>query len=189
MQNNNQGKKPENGRSNLPFIIIAVALLLLLIFGSRIMQLFNSVGQEEVSYDTFLTAVEKNDVEQVEIGDTYISYLLRADAEEKVRTVYYTVRLPGVELNDVVAVLQGNHVEFAGILEDDDSSSLLFSWIILPLIFFFGMMLLMRVIANRSGGGGMGGIGGIGKSKAKVYMEKETGVTFRDVAGQDEAKE
>ena len=192
MQNNNQGKKPENGRSNLPFIIVAVALLLLLIFGSRIMQLFNSVGQEEVSYDTFLTAVEKNDVEQVEIGDTYISYLLRADAEEKVRTVYYTVRLPGVELNDVVAVLQGNHVEFAGILEDDDSSSLLFSWIILPLIFFFGMMLLMRVIANRSGGGGMGGIGGIGgigKSKAKVYMEKETGVTFRDVAGQDEAKE
>ena len=192
MQNNNQGKKPENGRSNLPFIIIAVALLLLLIFGSRIMQLFNSVGQEEVTYDTFLTAVEKNDVEQVEIGDTYISYLLRADAQEKVRTIYYTARLPGVELNDVVAALQSNHVEFAGILEDDDTSSLLFSWIILPLIFFVGMMLLMRVIANRSGGGGMGGIGGIGgigKSKAKVYMEKETGVTFRDVAGQDEAKE
>ena len=88
MQNNNQGKKPENGRSNLPFIVIAVALLLLLVFGSRIMQLFNSVGQEEVTYDTFLTAVEKNDVEQVEIGDTYISYLLRADAQEKVRTIY-----------------------------------------------------------------------------------------------------
>ena len=189
MQNNNQGKKPENGRSNLPFIVIAVALLLLLVFGSRIMQLFNSVGQEEVTYDTFLTAVEKNEVEEVEIGDTYISYLLREDAQEKVRSVYYTARLPGVELNDVVAVLQSNHVEFAGILEEDNSSSLLFSWIILPLIFFFGMMLLMRVIANRSGGGGMGGIGGIGKSKAKVYMEKETGVTFRDVAGQDEAKE
>ena len=86
--------------------------------------------------------------------------------------------------------MQANGVEFSGVQAEDDTFSFLFSWVIFPILLFLVFSLIMRMVANRAGGaGGLGGIGNIGKSKAKMYMEKETGVTFRDVAGQDEAKE
>ena len=104
--------------------------------------------------------------------------------------IYYTTRLPNVDLTGVVDTMQANGVEFTGVQAEDDTFSFLFSWVIFPILLFLIFSLIMRMVANRAGGGGgLGGIGNIGKSKAKMYMEKETGVTFRDVAGQDEAKE
>ena len=80
---------------------------------------------------------------------------------------------------------------FSGEIVENSTFTFLFSWVLFPLLMLALLSLLMRFIISRSGGGagGFGAIGSIGKSKAKVYMEKETGVTFRDVAGQDEAKE
>ncbi len=191
MPNNKKNGNNSGGFPTFILIIIAGALLVTLIFGNRLMDLLFSAGQKEVSYNTFLTAVADDAILKAEISDTQISYLLRSEENERRSKLYYTNRLPDVDLTEVTQTLQKNGVEFSAAPVDDGNSSMLFNWIILPLIFFFGLMLLMRIIANRSGGGGggFGGLGGIGKSRAKVYMEKETGVTFRDVAGQDEAKE
>ena len=107
------------------------------------------------------------------------------------RTVYYTGLLPNVDLTSLISTLEDNQVEFSGEIVENSTFTFLFSWVLFPLLMLALLSLLMRFIISRSGGGagGFGAIGSIGKSKAKVYMEKETGVTFRDVAGQDEAKE
>ena len=99
--------------------------------------------------------------------------------------------LPNVDLTSLIATLEDNQVEFSGEIVENSTFTFLFSWVLFPLLMLALLSLLMRFIISRSGGGagGFGAIGSIGKSKAKVYMEKETGVTFRDVAGQDEAKE
>ncbi|MBQ6431031.1 MAG: ATP-dependent zinc metalloprotease FtsH [Oscillospiraceae bacterium] len=188
---NNKRNGNNGGPPVATLVLIAAIFFIAIVFGNRLMNLLFSAGQEEVTYNTFLTAVAENKIKDAEISDTQISYRLRTEENEKRSKLYYTNRLPDVDLTEVTQTLQKNGVEFSAAPVDDGSSSMLFSWIILPLIFFFGLMLLMRIITNRSGGGGggFGGIGGIGKSRAKVYMEKETGVTFRDVAGQDEAKE
>ncbi|MBQ3356659.1 MAG: ATP-dependent zinc metalloprotease FtsH [Oscillospiraceae bacterium] len=189
MPNNNK----KNGKGGFPMIgliVIAVLFFLGMLSGNLLYKTFFSAGEEEVSYNTFLTAVSDDAIRKAEISDTQISYFLRTEEEGKEGLLYYTNRLPDVDLTGVTRTMQKNGVEFSAAPVEDGSSSFLFGWIILPLLFFAGLMLLMRIVANRSGGGGgFGGIGSIGKSKAKVYMEKETGVTFRDVAGQDEAKE
>ena len=188
MPNNNRNKN-SGGFPIVILLVIAAVFFIAILFGNRFVDLLFSAGQEEVSYNTFLTAVADDTIEKAEFSDTQISYYLRTDENVRRSKLYYTNRLPDVDLTEVTDTLQKNGVEFSAAPVEDGSSSMLFNWIILPLIFFFGLLLLMRIIANRSGGGGFGGIGSIGKSKAKVYMEKETGVTFRDVAGQDEAKE
>ena len=189
MPNNNRNKN-SGGFPIVILLVVAAVFFVAILFGNRFVDLLFSAGQEEVSYNTFLTAVADDTIEKAEFSDTQISYYLRTDENVRRSKLYYTNRLPDVDLTEVTDTLQKNGVEFSAAPVEDGSSSMLFNWIILPLIFFFGLLLLMRIIANRSGGGGgFGGIGSIGKSKAKVYMEKETGVTFRDVAGQDEAKE
>ena len=195
--NNNQNGKNSENRSKTPLIILAVVVIVFTIFGNRIMSLLFNAGQKEVGYNDFLEEVEKDNIENVQIGDQQILYSKKSDKADGLgnKTTYYTARLSGVDLTPVVEKLQENKVEFNGIDSSDDSSSFFLTWILLPLLAYFGFILLLRFIANRNGGGsgggfgGFGGMGSIGKSKAKVYMEKETGVTFKDVAGQDEAKE
>ena len=190
MPNNNKKNGNGGGIPAISLIIIGIIFVLGLLFGNRLIDLLFSRTQEEVTYNTFLTAVADDAISKAEISDTQISYLLRAEEEEKKATLYYTNRLPDVDLTAVTQTLQENGVEFSAVVNEDEGSSFLFTWIIFPAIMLGGLFLLMRVISSRSGGGGgLGGIGSIGKSRAKVYMEKETGVTFRDVAGQDEAKE
>ncbi|MGN1307694.1 MAG: ATP-dependent zinc metalloprotease FtsH [Faecousia sp.] len=191
MANRNPNQKPQN--DNKPkFSIIALILLVIVLtfFGNQIMRLFTSSREEQVTYDRFLSAVGEDRIQSAEIGTDQIAYTLREDVKNDRKMVYYTTRLPNVELTDVVNTMQANGVEFTGVQVEDDTFSFLFSWVIVPILLFLVFSLIMRMVANRAGGGGgLGGIGNIGKSKAKMYMEKETGVTFRDVAGQDEAKE
>ena len=191
----NRGPDNQQRNGNKPkFSIIALILLVVVFtfFGNQIFRLFTASKQEQVSYDRFLTAANDNLIQEAEISTDQIAYTLREDVENDEKILYYTTRLPDVELTDVVNTMQANGVEFAGVQPEDDTFSFLFSWVIFPILLFLIFSLIMRIVANRTGGGiggGIGGIGSIGKSKAKVYMEKETGVTFRDVAGQDEAKE
>ncbi|MGM9553495.1 MAG: ATP-dependent zinc metalloprotease FtsH [Faecousia sp.] len=191
MANRNPNQKPQN--DNKPkFSIIALILLVIVLtfFGNQIIRLFTSSRQEQVTYDRFLSAAGGDLIQSAEIGADQIAYTLREDVENDRKMIYYTTRLPNVDLTDVVNTMQANGVEFTGVQAEDDTFSFLFSWVIFPILLFLVFSLIMRMVANRAGGGGgIGGIGNIGKSKAKMYMEKETGVTFRDVAGQDEAKE
>ena len=191
MANRNPNQKQHN--DNKPkFSIIALILLVIVLtfFGNQIMRLFTSSRQEQVTYDRFLSAASGDRIQSAEIGTDQIAYTLREDVDNDRKMIYYTTRLPNVDLTGVVDTMQANGVEFTGVQAEDDTFSFLFSWVIFPILLFLIFSLIMRMVANRAGGGGgLGGIGNIGKSKAKMYMEKETGVTFRDVAGQDEAKE
>ncbi len=191
MANRNPNQKQQN--DNKPkFSIIALILLVLVLtfFGNQIMRLFTASKQEQVTYDRFLSAANEDRIRSAEIGTDQIAYTLREDVANDRNMIYYTTRLPNVDLTGVVDTMQANGVEFTGVQAEDDTFSFLFSWVIFPILLFLIFSLIMRMVANRAGGGGgLGGIGSIGKSKAKMYMEKETGVTFRDVAGQDEAKE
>ena len=194
MPNNNNQNGNNDNRSKTPLIVLAVVVIVFTIFGNRIMSMLFAAGQEEVTYHDFLSSVENNEIENVKIGETQIFYEKKTDEEgNRNKVQYYTTRLADVDLTEVVRKLHANGVDFNGVATDDDNSSFFLSWILLPLLMYFGFVLLLRFLANRSGGsggfGGLGGMGSIGKSKAKVYMEKETGVTFQDVAGQDEAKE
>ena len=181
-QNNNQNNK----RSRFPVFLLVAAALVLTLFGNQLVNWIYSADQKEVSYDEFLTAVAEDQIKEVKIGEEQINYILRDDEEE---ITYYTSRIPNADISDVVNMLRRNDASFKGVFIQEESSFFL-SWILMPLLSIAMLFLLMRLFMGRGGeGGGFGGIGSIGKSKAKVYMEKETGVTFRDVAGQDEAKE
>ena len=189
--NNNDNRNGDRRRfSILTIVIIAVAVTLL--FNSLLSNVF-SAGEKQVTYDAFLSAVETDAISQVEIQSDRIQFLRRDEMAlpKSQRTVYYTGLLPNVDLTSLISTLEDNQVEFSGEIVENSTFTFLFSWVLFPLRMLALLSLLMRFIISRSGGGagGFGAIGSIGKSKAKVYMEKETGVTFRDVAGQDEAKE
>ena len=189
--NNNDNRNGDRRRfSILTIVIIAVAVTLLL--NSLLSNVF-SAGEKQVTYDAFLSAVETDAISQVEIQSDRIQFLRRDEMalSKSQRTVYYTGLLPNVDLTSLISTLEDNQVEFSGEIVENSTFTFLFSWVLFPLLMLALLSLLMRFIISRSGGGagGFGAIGSIGKSKAKVYMEKETGVTFRDVAGQDEAKE
>ncbi|MCL2664428.1 MAG: ATP-dependent zinc metalloprotease FtsH [Defluviitaleaceae bacterium] len=110
----------------------------------------------------------------------------RTDQERVYNTVYYTGYIHNPEL---LRLMEEQEVEFfAAVRNSNPVLDFIVSWI-LPIVLIYGLfMLLMRSVANRMGGG-KGGFMSIGQSTAKVYMEKKTGVTFEDVAGQEEAKE
>ena len=189
--NNNDNRNGDRRRfSILTIVIIAVAVTLL--FNSLLSNVF-SAGEKQVTYDAFLSAVETDAISQVEIQSDRIQFLRRDEMalSKSQRTVYYTGLLPNVDLTSLISTLEDNQVEFSGEIVENSTFTFLFSWVLFPLLMLALLSLLMRFIISRSGGGagGFGAIGSIGKSKAKVYMEKQTGVTFRDVAGQDEAKE
>ena len=189
--NNNDNRNGDRRRfSILTILIIAVAVTLL--FNSLLSNVF-SAGEKQVTYDAFLSAVETDAISQVEIQSDRIQFLRRDEMalSKSQRTVSYTGLLPNVDLTSLISTLEDNQVEFSGEIVENSTFTFLFSWVLFPLLMLALLSLLMRFIISRSGGGagGFGAIGSIGKSKAKVYMEKETGVTFRDVAGQDEAKE
>lgn len=191
MPNPNQNN--QRNRDNRPkhvLLIVVIAALLLTFFGNQLYRIVAGSMEEEVTYDVFLDALDSNLIDEVQIDTSYISFTRRDNPESFRKTVYYTALIPNMEITSIVGKMYQNGVTFSGDLGNDGTVSFLFSWIIGPLILFFGFSLLLRLFAGKNGGGGgFGGIGSIGKSKAKVYMEKETGVTFRDVAGQDEAKE
>ena len=192
MANQDPKRRPENENNNRPKLSILwliIAVLIVTILGNQFVNFLRSSRQEEVTYDVFLDKLDDGEISQVQIEEDRIDFILKKDDDSRLKTVYYTGILPNVDLTPVVQQLKSNGVKFSG--EIVEQSSMIFSWLLFPLLLFFGLSLLGRLLMARNGGdvGGFGGIGNIGKNKAKVYMEKETGVTFKDVAGQDEAKE
>lgn len=160
-------------------IIIIVVLLL----NSFIFPAINRQAVKEVDYGTFLTMVEKDQVKEVEIEDTFIVFTPKK--QDKVK-YYKTGVINDPELVDRLHVA---NVKFTKVIPKENSPLLNFvlTWILPFLIFIAIGQWLMRKMQNRMMGGG--NALSFGKSKAKVYVEAQTGITFKDVAGQDEAKE
>lgn len=199
--NKNDGKKKNDepapkGRSI--FSIIMIALVITIVFNLIYTSISNSY-LEEISYSDFLQLVSDDNVDSVEFQTDRLLILTREEAAKELAEpksgetiVYYTGLIPNYELTGLVEMLEQNDVDFNGKITEEMSPILSFviSWVLPIAIMYLLFTLLMTSLSKKMGGmGGMGGMGSVGQSKAKVYMEKETGVTFSDVAGQDEAKE
>jgi len=185
MNQNNGRQGPDRNKQRMRYALTVLIMIGLFFISGPMMSELLGFGAKEVPYNQFLDAVDKQEIHEVEIAYERISFT-RKDDTQSTKTVYYTVPLPYVELTDLVRPLWESGAEFTGRLTEQNAFLYVLSSLILPLAFLGVTIVFMRNITKK---GGIGGIGSIGKSKAKVYMEKETGVTFRDVAGQDEAKE
>ena len=176
-QNNNRNNR--NGQVIMTFILISLFALFIISFVSnKLTQQFN----QEISYTDFLAKVEADEVESIKYTGSEIDITLKSKGTSVYKQTYYTGMVSDDEL---IPLLKEHNVEIYGYIPDNTST-----WVynilsfILPLVLLW---VLLGFIMKRMGGGG--GMMGVGKSNAKVYVEKSTGVTFKDVAGQDEAKE
>ncbi len=138
-----------------------------------------STQRTPIPYSRFQTLLNDDQVAKVDIGPNYITGSLKKEAPDKLKD-FITARVPP----DLVQSLDKHGVTYTGVVENHFIRDLL-SWI-LPAIIFVGIWIFA---IRRMGQGGLGGLMQIGKSRAKIYVEKETKVTFADVAGVEEAKD
>ena len=159
----------------------AMTLLFILLLNTVILPTFFSPKVNEISYGNFLQMVDEGRVSKVEITDNKIASICKDDGESK---IYVTGRVEDPQLVDR---LIKSKVEFSQVIPKENSPIVNFflNWIMPILIFFALGQLFMRYMGNRMGGNAMT----FGKSNAKIYVEAQTGKSFDDVAGQDEAKE
>ena len=181
--NNNQNNRNPNNRNNKQgFSFIILVTLITSIMVMALFQFQGAGNDNEISYDEFLEMVDDGKIEQVEIQSGRIVITEKKEKGHKTAKEYYT----GVVRDDSLAErLEKANVKFSQQIPDTTSAIIaqtVFS--LIPVVILVGVFVWMT--RKMSKGGGMMGIG---KSNAKMYVEKQTGVTFRDVAGQDEAKE
>lgn len=173
MNDNNDKKRP------LTYYYMLM-LFLILVFNSVIMPMFFNPKMKEVSYNNFLQMVDEGKVSKVEITDKRLAAVDKNNEKE----IYVTGRVEDPELANR---LMKSKVEFTQVVPKEQSPLVTFftNWV-LPILIFFGLgQLFMYFMGKRMGGNAMS----FGKSNAKVYVEAQTGKSFADVAGQDEAKE
>ncbi len=218
-KNNRKNNKPGgNWRGVASLVGWALLLTIIFSYASSVMgSTGRQASSINIEYGDFLEMVESGQVDRVEFdnaeniliitpetGYTYTGedgtvytktrdgYTYR-DAAGQEQTAHLELFTVQIQSNDaVVALLQEYGVE--GVDEAYQAPvnpvlAMLVSYVLPFVLIFLMFSLVMRWMAKKGGMGGMGGIGGVGKANAKVYMEKSTGVTFKDVAGQDEAKE
>ena len=208
-------EKNNNNRNNKRNVIGLVSIVLWALFFTILLRSCQSAYENadtiQVPYDTFIEWLEEDKIQTVNIETGQYTFTLREgvtvelpqdensqsqnwmnslipSGQKQEDVKYVTVPLAGLDDEELMPMLK-EHAERYYTNPVDSSAYLLslFLSYILPLVVMVGLMLFL--FRGVGGKGGMGGIGGVGKSNAKVYVEKKTGVTFRDVAGQDEAKE
>ncbi len=165
---------PKNQKKTLWILLIFVVAVTLL--GNY---LRDATVRQERTYDEFLQAVQDGAIDEIGISETIILYRLQED-----ETVYYTGRIAELEIGPTIERLYKSGVSLRAIEDEDDTGSFIVSWIVMPIVLYAVFYAIVHVTMKKSGG-----LTSVGKSKAKFYMQKETGVSFDDVAGQDEAKE
>ena len=186
--NNNQGGPNNQSPRRQSLLLLLIAALVTLLCMSYFMKTMNGLTNKEIPYNQFVDMIEKDQVESVEISDDQITITPKQDGRGNAlyETPSITYHTGKVEDDDTLtARLLEHDVEVKG--DIPDNSSFLLS-ILLTYVLPIGLCwILLSFLFRRMSGGG--GPMGVGKSNAKVYVQKETGVTFKDVAGEDEAKE
>ena len=178
--NSNDGKRPRSRIWVTLLFTVAITLVIFLIYNA-----IAGSHYKEVTFSDFLDAKESGQLAEVEISHDRIVYLTKEEAAKpaKEQIACYT-GLPNGNHMELLEELHAMGVTGSEAIIEDNS----FIVMILSYVVMFGVLfLIMNMLTKRMSGDGM--MGGLGKSKAKMYMEKETGITFADVAGQDEAKE
>ena len=189
MENNRKNprdpKNPDENRSKQIWTAVIVALGLVLLFS----WVYNAISNSQYTQTTlsdFLEAKEAGQLAEVEIRYDRIVYMTKEEAakEPSLQRACFTGIPRGTDHLKLAQELYADGVDVNEPIVEDNS---MIMTILYYVMMFAVLFLFMRTITKRMGGDGM--MGTFGKSKAKVYMEKQTGVTFKDVAGQDEAKE
>lgn len=187
MDNNEQNNRSNNNNNNnkkkpsATIIILILSIGLTLIFWQSYTR-FKEAGQEKVSYDEFLQMLDDGEVANVKIYNDKILFEPAEQSEGNVNEQsFYVIRTDDYSIVDRLSEAKVTFEEI------DEGSNAIVTTILYYVIMIFAFYFLMMLIMKSASKGG--GIMGVGKSNAKMYVEKETGVTFADVAGQDEAKE
>ncbi|MBQ3071852.1 MAG: ATP-dependent zinc metalloprotease FtsH [Oscillospiraceae bacterium] len=213
--NNNNDKKEQNGpnksgpqhhgRKTVTVILIALIVAIIL---NLLTSAFGGAVAKEISYTEFEQMIAKGEVESVLFQKDRILIAPKTEEDEEkpkkpallmpgytfLQTqqepdLYFTGVIPNLPLTQLKAQLDAAGIEYESAVQEEPGLLMtIVSWLLPIAAMYLLFTLLMNGMSKKMGGGG-GGLGGIGKNKAKVYMEKQTGVTFADVAGQDEAKE
>ena len=180
----NGGRNNRGGQGIMAFILLTlVALFVYALISNSI----SHASTQEKSYSDFIKQLDKGNVKSVEFDSYEIDYKLVDDGHKNYDITYYTGRVADDELVPTLKkakTSEGKSIEIKAAIPDNTST-----WIFNILSFIVPLILLWVLLAfvSKKMGGSMGM--GVGKSTAKVYVEKSTGVNFKDVAGQDEAKE
>ena len=198
----NQNNQNNNAPRKQSFFLFLTAALLSLLCVSYFMKTVSGSNTDEITYNEFIQKLEDGEIDTVVIGDSQLTITPKKTQNDTSVTIpgtfmtglgNMTTYITGKAEDDTTLterLLKYSDVKFSR--EVPESSSMLLYillYYIMPILLMWGLLsLLFRRISK--GGGGFGGMGmGVGKSNAKVYVQKETGITFKDVAGEDEAKE
>ena len=197
MNNDPNGKKPQDnkpqngddGRQGRRIVFLMVAALIATLLINSVYTSIANAYLSEIPYNEFQEYLDKDEIAELEFQSDRIVILTRDEAKKPAaqQRMYYTGIIPNYDNSELKAQLDKQGVIYNTEIVEQASPIVTFvvTWLLPVIIMYALFSLLMRGMTKRMGGG----IGGIGESKAKVYMEKSTGVTFADVAGQDEAKE
>ena len=197
MNNDPKGKKPQDnkpqnngdGRQGRRIVFLMVAALIATLLINSVYTSIANAYLSEIPYNEFQEYLDKDEIAELEFQSDRIVILTREEAKKpsSQQRMYYTGIIPNYDNSELKAQLDKQGVIYNTEIVEQASPIVTFvvTWLLPVIIMYALFSLLMRSMSKRMGGG----IGGIGESKAKVYMEKSTGVTFADVAGQDEAKE
>ena len=176
-------RKPDNRnnkkRNYQLYIILAIVAAVTVALITGLDSLVKKSTTKKVTYDEFVEAVEEGKVESVKISSARVTFTLKDD----LRMTYYTPYLPD---SNLLPMLNEAGVEYTG--TEDSSGSAILEFILMYILPFALIWILMGFFMRRIGGGS-GGMMGIGKANTATNMSRATGVTFADVAGEDEAKE
>ena len=178
-QNRNGGKRPSGQNIGVLALILVITLIAVTVMNNMV----RKNQTQELGYEEFVEYLKEGEIDTAKISSNRIYLTPKTSSTKLSRFIqYYTVRIPDVDLAERLLDANGVHV----VAEDTSTSASILNFLmgwVLPSALMIG---LLNMMYSRMGGGGMMGVG---KSNAKVYVQKETGVTFADVAGEDEAKE
>ena len=191
-QNNHKKKSNEKGDGggfsprNIIALILAAVVITIII--NSVISALSDEYLEQITWTDFMELVAESQIDTLEFQDDRILILTKEESEKELadQVIYYTGRISDVDLTELIEKLSNDGVDVYGRIIEETSPILTFliSWV-LPIV---GMYLIFSLLMRKMSKS-MGGTFSVGQSKAKVYMEKQTGVTFADVAGQEEAKE
>ncbi len=184
--NNNMNDENDNGRNNKGknrsiLVMLAISIVLTLLCWKAYDKIMNGT-QKEIPYSGFIEMLEGGELEEIKIYSSKIEFVPKDNSDGLNKTTYVTVAIDDEALADKLKLAhQRYNTVYEGV--DESGSAIIgtiLSYVLMILAFYLFLSLIMK-----KGGGMMG----VGKANAKVYVEKKTGVTFEDVAGQEEAKE
>ena len=189
-QNGNGDQGPQNPKNKSSLLVLLICVLATLLIWTLFSNIMQSSTSKEITYDKFVEMLDEGKIKAVELQDGMLTIIPR---EQKVEGIEFQYSATAMEDGDALVKRieeaekkTGKEISYNAVLPDPTGSVIytIVSLLVPFLLLIVGMNWIMRKMNK---GGGM--MGGVGKSKAKAYVQKETGVTFKDVAGEDEAKE